>query len=111
MRLVRGKYAVGGGTGRLTPTQHQPQSSKQLFCTFHLYLPTKVQEIQALLLCVVFKYLNESMQNRNLLVKIVFISTAKCGVQIMKESKIQVSQNVAVKFFGGLPPKKFFCFL
>ena len=48
------------------------------------------------------------MQNRNLLVKIVFISTAKCGVQIMKEGKIKVLQNVAVKFFGGLPPKTFF---
>ena len=40
MRLVRGKYAVGGGTGRLTPTQHQPQSSKQLFWRARLVLST-----------------------------------------------------------------------
>ena len=51
------------------------------------------------------------MQNRNLLVKIVFISNPKCGVQIMKEAKMKVSQNVAVKFFGELPPKFFFCYL
>ena len=71
-----------------------------------MYFSTELQEIQTLLLCVVFKYLDERMQKGELLLNIVFIGTAQCGVQIMKEPKVKVSQNFAVIFFGGLPQNK-----
>ena len=112
MKLVRGEHAVGAGTSPLisyyphTAGQHQPQLQNKYFGGENLYFATELQEIQTLLLCVVFKYLDERMQKGELLLNMVSIGTAQCGVQIMKEQKVKVSQNFTVIFFGGLPQNK-----